>query len=157
MEKLIGIILLVIIGYFSFKRYLNKKYKGYLKFYDGIQENTIKEANKILNNYLLEFSKRTHNPVYIYRLPGLFGKWCRPNYNSVVATFCFNIARNKKINISDKNKVIKLFYIDDLVKDFLNKIKLKKWSTFVKIKNIYSITLLELANLIRSFNIKDNT
>lgn len=56
MEIVIGIILLIVIGYFIFTSYAKKKYEGYLKFYDGIQENTIKEANEILNKHLLEFS-----------------------------------------------------------------------------------------------------
>jgi hypothetical protein len=56
MEITIGIILLIVVCYFVFIRYTNKEYDGYLKFYDGIQENTVKEANKTLNMYLLEFS-----------------------------------------------------------------------------------------------------
>lgn len=60
MEIVIGIILLIVIGYFLFARYAKKKYDGFLKFYDGIQENTIKEANESLNKYLLEFS---NNPT----------------------------------------------------------------------------------------------
>lgn len=58
MEIVIGIILLIIIGYFLFTRYSKKKYDGFLKFYEGIQENTIKEENETLNNYLLEFSNK---------------------------------------------------------------------------------------------------
>ena len=109
------------------------------------------KAEKIL----LKYKKETKAKVIIYRLPNIFGKWSKPFYNSVVATFCFNSARNKKINISDKDKVIKLFYIDDLIKDFIGKIRQKKWDTYIEIKNTYNITLLQLANLIRSFNTKD--
>lgn len=58
MEIVIGIILLIIIGYFLFTRYSKKKYDGFLKFYEGIQENTIKEENETLNKYLLEFSSK---------------------------------------------------------------------------------------------------
>jgi UDP-2-acetamido-2,6-beta-L-arabino-hexul-4-ose reductase len=111
------------------------------------------KAEKIL----LKYKKETKARVIIYRLPNIFGKWSKPFYNSVVATFCFNIARNKKINISDKNRIIKLFYIDDLIKDFIDKIKLKQWKTYVEIKNTYNITLLKLANLIKTFNNKDKT
>jgi hypothetical protein len=57
MEIAIGIVLLIVIGYLLFMKYAKKKYNGFLKFYDGIQENTIKEANETLNKYLLEFSK----------------------------------------------------------------------------------------------------
>jgi len=62
MEIVIGIIILIVIGYFLFNRYVKKKYDGFLEFYDGIQENTIKEANETLNKYLLEFS---NNPTEV--------------------------------------------------------------------------------------------
>ena len=51
----------------------------------------------------------------ILKIPNVFGKWSKPNYNSVIATFCFNIPRNKKITIDNPNKIIKLIYIDDLI------------------------------------------
>jgi UDP-2-acetamido-2,6-beta-L-arabino-hexul-4-ose reductase len=121
------------------------------------QNNSYGKSKLKAERILLQYKKETKSQVLIYRLPNIFGKWSKPNYNSVVATFCFNISRNKKINISNNNKRIKLFYIDDLVKDFINRMKLKKWSTYIEIRNTYSITLLKLANLIRSFNTKDNT
>jgi UDP-2-acetamido-2,6-beta-L-arabino-hexul-4-ose reductase len=121
------------------------------------QNNTYGKSKLKAEKILLKYKKETKAKVTIYRLPNIFGKWSKPFYNSAVATFCFNVARNKKINISDKNKVIKLFYIDDLIKDFVDKIKLKKWNTYIYIRNTYNITLLQLANLIRSFNAKDKT
>lgn len=62
--------------------------------------------------------KESSAPVYVYRLPGVFGKWCKPNYNSVVATFCHNIANNIPIEIADPTRVITLTYIDDVIGDF---------------------------------------
>jgi UDP-2-acetamido-2,6-beta-L-arabino-hexul-4-ose reductase len=121
------------------------------------QRNAYGRSKLKAEKILLKYKKETKAKVIIYRLPNIFGKWSKPFYNSVVATFCFNVARNKKINISDKNKVIKLFYIDDLIKDFIDKIKLKKWNTYIEIRNTYNVTLLQLANLIRSFNTKDKT
>ena len=121
------------------------------------QNNSYGKSKIKAEKILLQYKKETKSQVLIYRLPNIFGKWSRPYYNSVVATFCFNIARNKKINVSRDNKIIKLFYIDDLIKDFINKIKLKKWNSYVKIKNTHNISLLKLANLIRSFDNKDNT
>ena len=56
----------------------------------------------------------------IYRLPNLFGKWCRPNYNSVVATFCHHIARDLPITVSDPAVELELVYIDDLIDEILN-------------------------------------
>lgn len=65
-------------------------------------------------------AKRTGNPARIYRLPGVFGKWCRPNYNSVVATFCHNIANDLPIQINDPAAVIKLVYVDDVLDEFID-------------------------------------
>ena len=58
--------------------------------------------------------------VYIYRLANLFGKWCRPNYNSVTATWCYNVANGKDIQINDPNVELPLCYIDDVVNEFIN-------------------------------------
>ena len=121
------------------------------------QNNPYGKSKLKAEKILLKYKKDTKAKIMIYRLPNIFGKWSKPNYNSVVATFCFNIARNKKINISNNNKVIKILYIDDLIEDFIKRIKLKKWNVFIKIINTYNITLLELANLIRGFNAKDKT
>lgn len=62
-----------------------------------------------------EYSERTGVPVYIYRLPNLYGKWCRPNYNSAVATFCDAIANDREFRVSDPNVELELLHIDDLV------------------------------------------
>ena len=61
------------------------------------------------------YAKKTGAPVYVYRFPNLFGKWCRPNYNSAVATFCHNIARGLPITVSDRAATLELLYIDDLL------------------------------------------
>lgn len=64
-------------------------------------------------------AKSSGNPVTIYCLPGVFGKWCRPNYNSVVATFCHNIANDLPIQISDPVFALNLVYVDDVVGEFI--------------------------------------
>jgi UDP-2-acetamido-2,6-beta-L-arabino-hexul-4-ose reductase len=69
---------------------------------------------------LFEFGGERGAPVFVFRLHGVFGKWCRPNYNSVVATFCHNIAQDLPIAISDPMREIELVYIDDVVRVFLN-------------------------------------
>lgn len=66
------------------------------------------------------YHDETGAPVLVYRFPNLFGKWCRPNYNSVVATFCSNIAHDLPIHISDPNVEIEFLYIDDLVEEMLD-------------------------------------
>lgn len=66
------------------------------------------------------YSRETGAPVLVYRFPNLFGKWCRPNYNSAVATFCYNIARGLPIQVNDPSTELELLYIDDLVEEMLD-------------------------------------
>lgn len=70
-------------------------------------------------NLFREYAARTGARVFIYRFPNLYGKWCRPNYNSAVATFCYNIARDLPIVVSDPSVQLELLYIDDLVEEML--------------------------------------
>ena len=63
------------------------------------------------------YAKETGAPVSVYRFPNLFGKWCRPNYNSAVATFCYNTAHNLPIQINDRSTELELLYIDDLIEE----------------------------------------
>ncbi|MBR3002608.1 MAG: NAD-dependent epimerase/dehydratase family protein [Clostridia bacterium] len=71
-------------------------------------------------NLVFEYGKENDVEVYVYRFANLFGKWCRPNYNSVVATFCNNIANDLPIQVNDSNAELELVYIDDLVEEMLN-------------------------------------
>ena len=66
------------------------------------------------------YGEETGAPVLVYRFPNLFGKWCRPNYNSVVATFCHNLAHDLPIQISDPSTQLELLYIDDLIEEMLD-------------------------------------
>lgn len=97
-------------------------------------------------------ANETGNSVYIYRLPGVFGKWCKPNYNSVVATFCHNIARNIPIQINDKSVSLRLVYVDDVVLDFIRVIQQDiDGISMPEIKPEYLVTLGELAEQIHAF------
>jgi len=93
------------------------------------------------------------NHVYIYRLPGVFGKWCKPNYNSVVATFCFNISHGLPIQINDSSSELKLVYIDDVVEKFVSIIHGKVDNNKVlTIHPEYTITVGELEKQIKLFH-----
>ena len=70
-----------------------------------------------------KFGSENGNEIYIYRFANLFGKWCRPNYNSVVATWCYNIVNNLPIEISNPEVIIPLCYIDDVVTEVINCMK----------------------------------
>jgi len=91
----------------------------------------------------------------IFRLPGVFGKWSKPNYNSVVATFCHNISRGIPIKINDPSKELKLCYIDDVVNQILRSLQIKKdKACFNKIEKSFSIKLSLLAKVLESFHKK---
>ncbi len=73
-----------------------------------------------------DYAKETGAKVLIYRFPNLFGKWCRPNYNSAVATFCNNIANDLEITVNDRSTELELLYIDDLVEEMLDALEGKE-------------------------------
>ena len=93
------------------------------------------------------------NDVRVFRLPGVFGKWCKPNYNSVVATFCHNLARGLPIQIHDPGALLRLVYIDDVVSSFIQVLaKPKSGFSFEQVEPEYSLTLGQLADQIRAFD-----
>jgi UDP-2-acetamido-2,6-beta-L-arabino-hexul-4-ose reductase len=101
---------------------------------------------------LLAYSKESAAPVHIFRLPHVIGKWCRPNYNSVVATFCYNIARGLPIRLDDPSFLLKLVYIDDLVDNFFAIMKGQSSAgPFHEAIPSYPITVGDLAEQIKSF------
>lgn len=81
------------------------------------------KSKKAGEDLFFQYSKETGSPVYIFRFPNLFGKWCRPNYNSAVATFCNNIANDLPITVNDRAIELTLLYIDDLVDEMFNILK----------------------------------
>jgi UDP-2-acetamido-2,6-beta-L-arabino-hexul-4-ose reductase len=92
--------------------------------------------------------------VMVYRLPNLFGKWCRPNYNSVVATFCHNIARGLDIQLNPANPELTLCYIDDLVAEFVAALEEREHRAdngFCCVTETYKVRLFDLAELLNSF------
>ena len=80
-------------------------------------------SKKAGEELMFEYEKETGAPVLVYRFPNLFGKWCRPNYNSAVATFCNNIANDLPIQVNDRSVEMELLYIDDLVDEMINALK----------------------------------
>ncbi|WP_340121874.1 UDP-2-acetamido-2,6-beta-L-arabino-hexul-4-ose reductase [Methylobacter svalbardensis] len=103
---------------------------------------------------LRRYAAQTGAPVYIYRLPNVFGKWCKPNYNSAVATFCHNIATGLPIQINDSNAALSLVYVDDVVDEFIraltNKLHLEA-TEFCSVPIQYQTTVGELAQQLEAF------
>jgi UDP-2-acetamido-2,6-beta-L-arabino-hexul-4-ose reductase len=87
------------------------------------KENPYGRSKLAAEEALTALAMQNGNPVALYRLPGVFGKWCRPNYNSVVATFCYNKAHDLPVQINDKNAQIRLVYIDDVVNSIIQTLK----------------------------------
>lgn len=101
---------------------------------------------------LLRFAEETGACVRIYRLKNLFGKWCRPNYNSVTATFCHNIAHDLPITVSEPTREIDLSYVDDVVSVFLREINPLEAETVLPVDiRSYRICLGDLAGRIQAF------
>ena len=98
-------------------------------------------------------ASKTGNPCVIFRFPGVFGKWCKPNYNSVVATFCHNLAHDLPIQVNDPAHIVRLVFVDDVVTALLAAIDSAPLGcTQAQVGPEYSVTLSELANQIRAFS-----
>jgi UDP-2-acetamido-2,6-beta-L-arabino-hexul-4-ose reductase len=101
---------------------------------------------------LAELVKTNGNPVVIYRLPGVFGKWCRPNYNSVVATFCHNKVYDIPVQINDAQARVRLVYVDDVVNAFLKALEQPGAGlSYAAVAPEYNITLGDLSDQIDAF------
>ena len=100
-----------------------------------------------------DYAKETGAKVLVYRFPNVFGKWCRPNYNSAIATFCHNIARDLPITVHDRSVIMNLAYIDDVVTELINALagNENRKGQFCEVPIVYTITLGEIVDLIYSF------
>ena len=116
-------------------------------------DNTYGKSKKAGEDLLFEYAYETGSKVLVYRLPNVFGKWCKPNYNSVVATFCYNIAHDLEIKVNDRSYEMDLVYIDDVVKEFINAIEAKenKNDKFCSVLIEYHCILGEIVDLLYSF------
>ena len=120
---------------------------------------------------LFDYSLKTGAKALVYRFPNLFGKWCRPNYNSAVATFCNNIANDIPITVSDRNVQLELLYIDDLVNEMLDALEgnehrcdfeglqtiFSDSGKYCAVPTTHKVTLGEIVELIESFNNQSKT
>lgn len=118
-----------------------------------------------------QYSQDTGAKVMVYRFPNLFGKWCRPNYNSAVATFCNNIANDLPITVNDRTTELELLYIDDLVEEMLDALEGKEHhcvydglnpvytedGRYCVVPTTHKVTLGEIVDLLESFKEQPNT
>lgn len=111
-------------------------------------------SKKAAEDALFTYGCESGTMVHIFRLPNVFGKWGRPNYNSGVATFCHNIANGQPILVNDRSVVMNLVYIDDVVRAFIDLLDGRelKQGEFSLVEPVYTITLGEIVDLIYSFS-----
>lgn len=111
------------------------------------------ESKKAGEDLLFSYSEETGAKVLVYRFPNVFGKWCKPNYNSAVATFCHNVAHDLPIQVNDPSVVMNLVYIDDVVNELINALEGKenKVEEFCEVPVVHTIILGEIVDLIYSF------
>ena len=116
------------------------------------------KSKKAGEELIFKYGKENGAKTYVYRFPNLFGKWCKPNYNSAVATFCNNIANGLDITISDESKFLTLAYVDDVCRELLNCLidKPTKKGDYCVIPITYKKSLGEIVNLIKSFKNNDH-
>ena len=117
------------------------------------RDNDYGRSKKAGEDLFFTYAKETGAKVYVYRLPNLFGKWCRPNYNSVVATFCHNIAHDLPISVSDPAISLTLAYIDDVVEELLRALagNPTKEKEFCTVPTTHTVTLGEIVEWLEIF------
>lgn len=116
-------------------------------------DNPYGKSKKAGEDLLFDYNKETGADVYVYRLANLFGKWSKPNYNAVVATFCHNIARNIEIQVNNPDAELNLCYIDDVLEEFIKVLdgNPTKEDNYCIVPVNHNIKLGELAEKIKGF------
>jgi len=116
-------------------------------------DNAYGKSKKAGEDIIFQYAKETGAKVMVYRFPNVFGKWCKPNYNSAVATFCHNIAHGLGITVSDRSYQMILVYIDDLVKELIHALEGKETrdGEFCAVPVTHPVCLGEIVDLLYSF------
>ena len=122
-------------------------------------DNPYGESKRAGEALMRDYGEKTEAKTLIYRFPNVFGKWCRPNYNSAVATFCHNRANDLPIQVNDRNTRLTLVYIDDVVQELLDALEGKEHrdGEFCFVPTTHSATLGEIVDLIESFRAQPET
>jgi UDP-2-acetamido-2,6-beta-L-arabino-hexul-4-ose reductase len=116
-------------------------------------DNPYGESKRAGEQLMFDYSSETGAKVLVYRFPNLFGKWCRPNYNSAVATFCNNIANNLPIQVNDPNVTLRLCYIDDVVDELITALTgdEHREGKYCYVPVVHEVKLGEIVDLLNKF------
>ncbi len=117
-------------------------------------KNPYGESKRAGEELIFSYCKETGTKPLIYRFPNVFGKWCKPNYNSAIATFCHNITRDIPIQVNDPSVVMNLVYIDDVVNELISALdgNENRINEFCQVPITYTLTLGKIVDLLYSFN-----
>ena len=137
----------------SLKKYNNKSPVLITSSIQADLDNAYGKSKKAGEDLMLSYAKQNDTEVFIYRLTNIFGKWCRPNYNSVIATFCNNIANGLPVMVNNRETELKLCYIDDLVEELINALegKANRKGKFCEVAINHKATLGKIVELLYSF------
>ena len=122
-------------------------------------DNPYGESKRAGENLLFEYARETSARVLVYRFPNVFGKWCRPNYNSAVATFCNNIANGLPIQVNDPSVIMNLVYVDDVVDELIAALNGNEHreGDYCAVSIVHTITLGGIVDLLYSFREMSST
>ncbi len=122
-------------------------------------DNPYGKSKKAGEDLMFAYGRENDVKTLVYRLPNVFGKWCRPNYNSAVATFCHNIANDLDITVNDPKHMMTLVYIDDVVEELIRALKGEETreNEYCKVPVEHKITLGEIVDLLYTFKAQPNT
>ena len=122
-------------------------------------DNPYGRSKKLAEEYVFDYGERAQAPVYVYRLSNVFGKWSKPNYNTVVATFCYNIARDLPIQVNDPAVTLDLLYIDDVVEEFIRAMEGQptREGAYCRVPVSHPVTLGHIVELLESFKASRKT
>lgn len=137
----------------TLKKYSNKAPVLITSSIQAALDNPYGKSKKAGEDLMFKYSKDTQSKVYVFRLPNVFGKWCRPNYNSAVATFCNNIANDLPIKVNNPNVLMNLVYIDDVVAAFIKALNndVLEESNYCFIQTIHKVKLGKIVELLNGF------
>ena len=137
----------------TLKKYNNKAPVLITSSIQAERDNEYGKSKKAGEDLIFAYGKENGIKTCVYRLPNVFGKWCRPNYNSAVATFCYNISHGLEITVNDPEVMMTLVYVDDVVAEFINALKgdENRGDNFCSVPVVHQVKLGKIAELLYSF------
>lgn len=138
----------------TLKKYNNKSPIMISSSTQAALDNPYGKSKKAGEDLIFTYGKENNIDVFVYRFPNVFGKWSRPNYNSAVATFCYNISRDLPITVNDPDVTLNLVYIDDVLEEIINALENKanlKEDGFAYVPVVHTVKLGHIVNLLNEF------